>query len=143
MVRSCPASPPGWYNKDSFISPSLAKLMPRATVTPGSTISNFLNSNNSISAVSGSSEGRPDQLWCGTSRRWSYLSESATERRDNWEGGWRELLCTLYPGEGWLLGWDKDTAPAAVPLPFVCILGNTATETKRREITFIRQRHKK
>lgn len=45
----------------------------------------------------------------------------------------------LRPGEGWLLGWDKDTAPAAVPLRLVCVLGNRAAESKKREITLIRQ----
>lgn len=36
----------------------------------------------------------------------------------------------LCPGEEWLLGWDKDTAPAAVPLRFICVLGITAAESK-------------
>lgn len=83
------------------------------------------------------------QTQCGTSKGWSYLSESAAVRRGNWEEGWRGLLCTLLAGEGWLLGWDKDTAPATVPFWVVCVLGNTDAETKRRDINFIRQRHKK
>lgn len=55
-----PESPSGWYSKVSSITLSLGKLTPRATVTPGATISNFLSSNNSISADPGSSEGSPD-----------------------------------------------------------------------------------
>lgn len=62
----------------------------------------------------------------------SYLSESAAARRGIW-GGCRGLPCTLCPGEEWLLGWDRDTAPAAVPLWFICVLGITAAESKREK----------
>jgi len=130
---------PGWDNSVPFTSPFPGKPIPRATASWGLPSATFWTLTIQFQSILAALKAVLPQAQHGKSRGWSYLSESAAERRGNWGGGWRGLLCRSHPREGWLLEWDKDTAPAAVPLRLVCVLGNTATESKRREITLIRQ----
>lgn len=130
---------PGWDNRVPFTPPSPGKSISRAIVTrwlPPETFSTptiqFPHTLAALKAVL-------PQAQREKSRGWSYLSDSTAERTDNWGEGWRGLPWTLHPGEGWLLGWDEDTAPAAVALRLVRVPGNMVAESKRREITLIRQ----